>query len=94
MRKERRTGSSDWIFTVGHEELVIHQRYEVLSIVNDFMLGLWFTLGSVCFFFEGGIKTLGIWLFVIGSAQLLVRPVIRLHRYVRFRHLPDTDHDA
>ncbi len=94
MRRERHTGSHEWTFTIGDKELVIHQRYEVLSIVNDFMLGLWFTLGSVCFFFEGGIKTLGVALFVIGSVQLLMRPLIRLHRYVRFKHLPDTNHDA
>lgn len=94
MRRERHAGSRDWTFTIGHEELVIHQRYEVLSIVNDVMLGVWFTVGSVCFFFEGSVKTLGVWLFVIGSLQLLLRPLIRLHRYVRFKHLPDTNHDA
>jgi len=94
MRRERRSDNHDWTFTIGHDELVIHQRYEVLSIINDFMLGLWFTVGSVCFFFEGNIKTLGVWLFVIGSVQLLMRPLIRLHRFVRFKRLPDTDHDA
>ncbi|MDW5376927.1 YrhK family protein [Halomonas sp. HP20-15] len=94
MRRERHTDSHDWTFTIGHDELVIHQRYEVLSIINDFMLGLWFAVGSVCFFFEGGIKTLGVWLFLIGSVQLLLRPMIRLHRYIRFKQLPDTDHDA
>lgn len=93
MRKERNSQSNDWTFTLGHEELVIHQRYEVLSIVNDFMLGVWFTVGSFCFFFEGTPKTIGVWLFVIGSVQLLIRPMIRLHRYIYFKRLPDTNHD-
>ncbi|MBZ9557260.1 MULTISPECIES: YrhK family protein [unclassified Modicisalibacter] len=93
MRKERNSQNNDWTFTFGHEELVIHQRYEVLSIVNDFMLGVWFTLGSVCFFFEGTLKTIGVWLFVIGSVQLLIRPIIRLHRYIRFKRLPGSDQD-
>lgn len=93
MRKEHRHATGDWTFTLGHEELIVHRRYEVLSIVNDAMLGVWFTLGSVCFFYEGGIKTLGVWLFVLGSVQLLVRPLIRLHRYVRFKRLPNASQD-
>ncbi len=89
MRKERDHRTGDWTFTLGHEELVVHQRYEVLSIVNDLMLGVWFSIGSVCFFYEGGLKTLGVWLFVIGSVQLTIRPLIRLHRYVRLKRIPD-----
>ena len=84
----------DLTFTMGHEELVIHRRYEVLSILNDFMLGLWFAIGSVCFFYDGTVKTIGVWLFVIGSLQLLMRPAIRLHRYIYFKRLPDEQHDA
>lgn len=84
----------DLTFTMGREELVIHRRYEVLSIVNDFLIGVWFVIGSVCFFYEGTIQTVGVWLFVIGSVQLLIRPAIRLHRYVYFKRLPDEQHDA
>lgn len=93
MRREHDPTSNDWTFTIGSEELVIHRRYEVLSIVNDAMLGVWFTLGSVCFFYEGTIKTIGVWLFVAGSVQLVVRPLIRLHRYVRFKRLPSASQD-
>jgi hypothetical protein len=94
MQKTQHPETRDWIFTIGHRELVVHQRYEVLSILNDFLLGIWFTIGSVCFFYEGGVKTLGVWLFVVGSVQLLLRPAIRLHRYIYFKRLPDTNHDA
>ncbi len=94
MQREQDPKTRDWTFTLGHEELVVHQRYEALSILNDFMLGIWFTIGSVCFFYEGSLKTLGVWLFVIGSVQLLLRPAIRLHRYIYFKRLPDTNHDA
>ncbi len=86
--------TNDLTFTMGHEELVIHRRYEVLSILNDFMLGLWFVIGSACFFYDGTVKTIGVWLFVIGSLQLLMRPAIRLHRYIYFKRLPDEQHDA
>ena len=94
MQRQQDPSTNDWIFSIGHREMVIHRRYEVLSIINDFTLGLWFTIGSICFFYEGEILTIGVWLFVIGSVQLLIRPAIRLHRYIYFKKLPDTDHDA
>ncbi|WP_175540374.1 hypothetical protein [Halomonas sp. QHL1] len=31
---------------------------------------------------------------MIGSVLLLLRPAIRLHRYIYFKRLPDTNHDA
>lgn len=94
MQRQQAPSTNDWIFTIGHRELVIHQRYEVLSMINDFLLGVWVTIGSICFFYEGEIQTLGVWLFVVGSIQLLIRPAIRLHRYIYFKKLPDTDQDS
>lgn len=32
---------------IGHDELVIRQRYEVISIINDLLIGIWFVIGSV-----------------------------------------------
>ena len=66
---------------IGHEELVLRQRYEVLSIVNDIAVALWFIVGSILFFSESTTYA-GTWLFLLGSVQLLVRPVIRLVRRV------------
>lgn len=93
MRKEHRDATDDWTFTLGHKELVVHRRYQVLSMINDTMLGIWFTLGSVCFFYEGTVKTVGVWLFVAGSVQLVIRPLIHLHRYIRFESLPNVSQD-
>ena len=67
------------VFTLGHRELIIRRRYQVLSIINDILIGLWFAIGSVMFFSEAWTYT-GTWLFVIGSIELLIRPVIRLIR--------------
>lgn len=67
------------VLTFGHEELVIRQRYEVLSIINDILIGVWFLIGSV-FFFYPSLTPTGTWLFVVGSIELLIRPVIRLSR--------------
>ena len=66
---------------IGHDELVIRRRYETLSIVNDVLVALWFIAGSILFFSES-TTTLGTWFFLVGSIELLVRPLIRLARNV------------
>lgn len=72
---------------LGHDELVLRQRYEILSILNDIAVALWFVAGSVLFFSDETAYA-GTWLFLIGSVQLLVRPVIRLSRrmHLQRRH--------
>ncbi|GAA2336136.1 hypothetical protein GCM10009854_10060 [Saccharopolyspora halophila] len=71
---------------IGREELVIRQRYEVLSIVNDLLIALWFVVGSVLFFWDSTVEA-GTWLFLLGSVQLMIRPIIRLHRRVKLRRI-------
>ncbi|PSK98672.1 YrhK-like protein [Haloactinopolyspora alba] len=71
---------------IGHEELVIRQRYETASIVNDILIAVWFIVGSVMFFSEAW-TTAGTWCFLIGSVELLIRPVIRLGRQVHLRRI-------
>jgi hypothetical protein len=66
---------------VGDHELVIRKRYEVASILNDILIGLWFVVGSALFFSEQ-TTTAATWLFLIGSVQMLIRPSIRLIRRV------------
>ncbi|MER5389235.1 YrhK family protein [Saccharopolyspora sp. NPDC002686] len=77
----RRT--SGWI---GREELVIRRRYEVAGIVNDFLIALWFIVGSLLFFHESTTNA-GTWMFLLGSCELAIRPVIRLTRFVHLRRL-------
>lgn len=64
---------------LGGHEVILNHRYEILSIVNDILLGIWFTIGSILFFFEP-LTIAGTWLFLIGSVQMCIRPVIRLSR--------------
>ncbi len=71
---------------LGHEELVIRQRYEAASIANDALIALWFLVGSILFFWESTM-TAAIWCFVLGSLQFLARPVIRLLRLVHIRRI-------
>jgi len=42
---------------------------------------VWFIIGSVLFFNES-TTTAGTWLFLAGSVELLIRPIIRLSRNI------------
>lgn len=79
-------GSRPINIRIGHDELVIRQRYEGVSIANDSLIALWFIIGSILFF-SPDTTTAGTWLFLIGSVQLLVRPVIRLTRLVHLQRI-------
>jgi hypothetical protein len=75
------------IIEIGHEEVVIRRRYEVASIANDFLIAVWFLVGSLMFLDPETVK-LGTWLFVLGSFQLLIRPTIRLAGHIHLQHVP------
>lgn len=79
--------------TIGHEELVVRQRWEVVSIVNDILVALWFIVGSVLFFHES-TTTVGTWLFLVGSIEMLARPVIRLGRRIHLTRLRANSADS
>ena len=70
--------------SIGHDEIVIRRKYEVASILNDIMVAAWFVVGSILFFSES-TTTAGTWLFLLGSIQLMVRPLIRLARRVHLQ---------
>ncbi len=74
---------------IGHDELIIRQRYEVLSIANDILVGLWFIIGSILFFWAS-TSTLAIWLFLIGSIEMIIRPIIRLARNLHIGNIRGT----
>lgn len=73
-------------FRFGHDEVVLRRRYEVLSIINDILIALWFIVGSILFFFES-TATAATCLFLVGSVQLLIRPAIRLARHVHISRI-------
>ncbi|MGH3623949.1 MAG: YrhK family protein [Sciscionella sp.] len=81
---------SPLVLTIGHEELVIRKRYETFSIANDFLIAIWFVIGSVLFFSES-TTVAGTWLFLIGSVELMIRPLIRLTRHVHLRRIRISD---
>jgi hypothetical protein len=79
-------GRRTLVIHIGHEELLIRRRYEVLSIANDLLIAVWFMAGSILFFKES-TTTAGTWLFLIGSIELAIRPVIRLTRHLHLQRL-------
>jgi hypothetical protein len=78
------TSEHDLEFRIGHDEIVLRKRYEVLSIGNDILVAMWFIVGSILFFFES-TQTIATTLFLLGSVELLIRPVIRLARKVHIQ---------
>ena len=81
---ERSRPPGPLIVHIGDEELVVRQRYEAASILNDLLIGLWFVVGSILFFSDA-LSFWGTWLFLIGSVQMMIRPGIRLARRVHLR---------
>lgn len=75
------SNNHDLTIHIGHDELIIRQRYEALSIANDILVGMWFVVGSILFFWSS-TGTLAIWLFLVGSIEMIIRPIIRLARKV------------
>lgn len=78
--------------TLGPEQLVIRRRYETASILNDFLVAAWFLVGSVLFLYPS-LERWAVWLFILGSAQFMVRPTIRLLHRVHLRRLPASHWD-
>jgi hypothetical protein len=77
------------VLRVGRDELLVRRRYEVASIINDLLIGLWFAVGSILFFSPATSRA-GTWLFLVGSLQLLIRPLIRLTRTLHLRRVGTT----
>ncbi|SFO96244.1 YrhK family protein [Salibacterium halotolerans] len=86
----RKQSQEDYVdISLGRYEFFFQKKYTVLNTLNDFLLGLEFLIGSIFFFFEP-FKNAGIWLFVIGSLQLIIRPTIRLvHDFHLKKHVEE-----
>lgn len=62
---------------IGQRHISIQRRYEALGAFNDLLIALWFLIGSFLFLSNSLVKD-GTWLFIVGSAQLLIKPVLKL----------------
>ena len=86
MSDDQEDRSTSVTIDLGHDELVIRQRYEALSIGNDVLIALWFLVGSILFFWEA-TTVAATWCFLLGSLEFLARPVIRLKRLTSIRRI-------
>ncbi len=68
------------------EHIVIQRRYEALGAVNDFLIAVWFLIGSF-FFLKNELMIDGTWLFILGSSQLLIKPMIKLITLVHVKRV-------
>jgi hypothetical protein len=68
-----------------HERRVF-EIYEWLHIGNDTLIGLAFLIGSLMFL-SPATEAAGVWLFVLGSAQMLVGPIIRIANKLKVRRI-------
>ena len=82
-----RSSGHDVDLRLGREQLRISDRYEVASILNDLLIAAFFIVGSILFFQES-TSYAGTWLFLLGSIELAVRPLIRLARRVHLTRIP------
>lgn len=67
--------------------VVIQRRYEAVGAFNDLLIASWFLIGSF-FFLSDSLMQTGTWLFIAGSAQMLIKPMIKLASLIHVgRHL-------
>lgn len=83
---EKATENNTLELQFGNEVLVVRQRYEVALILNDFLIAIWFVIGSACFLVPN-MATIGAWIFLFASLQFLIRPVIGLIRHLHLKRL-------
>jgi len=62
---------------IGNKHFAIQRRYEAFGAFNDLLIAIWFLIGSF-FFLNDALIESGTWLFIVGSAQLLLKPSIKL----------------
>lgn len=88
-QRNQQDQSKELHIKLGQRELMIRRQYETASIINDFFITLWFTLSSI-FLLDHSLEVPAIWLFILGSAQLLIRPTIRLIHGVHLQEITES----
>ncbi|QDP40015.1 YrhK family protein [Radiobacillus deserti] len=76
---------------VGRFDIFFKKPYQILYNINDFLISIWFLVGSIMFLYEEW-KRVGVWLFIIGSGQLAIRPTIRIIHHIHLkRHIKNNN---
>jgi hypothetical protein len=72
-----KSNANEVVLDLGQRHIIIQRRYEALGALNDLLIALLFLLGSF-FFLYGSLVEDGTWLFIAGSALLLIKPVLKV----------------
>ncbi len=62
----------------------IERNYKILGLIDDFMVGLEFLIGSIEFLPHNSY-IIGVYLFIIGSFQILMVPTIKLAKDIHLK---------
>ena len=76
---------------ISKTHIVIQRRYEALGAFNDLLIAIWFLVGSFFFLNESLVES-GTWLFIVGSAQLIIKPLIKLVSLVHVNKVLKNQH--
>lgn len=71
---------------VGNEQIIIRRCYEMLSILNGFLIASWFLLGSILLLYPEHEK-MAVRMFIIGSFQFLLRAIIHLLAHIHIQRV-------
>lgn len=75
---KRTTGiKNDIIINIGSFEVYFENIYSIYSLINDLLIGILFTGGSLSNLLDGPPR-LGQTLFSIGSIALILRPLLKI----------------
>jgi hypothetical protein len=66
--------------------VIVQRRYEAVGALNDLLIAIWFLIGSF-FFLSDSLVERGTWLFIVGSAQLLIKPSLKLASLIHVSHV-------
>lgn len=73
---------------LGNHEIIINERYEFFYNLNDVFIALLFLVGSI-FFLWSSLEIYGVWMFIIGSALFLIRPLIQFTKKIHLRKIKE-----
>lgn len=62
---------------IWNHHVTIQRRYEAIGALNDLLIATWFLVGSF-FFLNHSLMESGTWLFIVGSTQFLIKPLVKL----------------
>lgn len=86
MQQNNENNHSEIDISSKNHELIIRNRYKFYYNINDVLIAVWFIIGSVLFFWQE-TETIAIWFFLLGSIELLVRPLMRIFSEIHLKNI-------